>query len=81
MIDNFIDGLVSVIGIIFLFIMFGILTSILLLPIYFFEKKECKEIAKRFNYKYEFTLFTGCILEKPNGNKFLLEKLRSIEEK
>jgi hypothetical protein len=84
MIDKIIDGIVVgfayILAILFVILIIGALLSIILVPVYFAEKKSCKEIAKRFNYKYEHTFFTGCVLEKPNGNKFLLKKLYNIEE-
>lgn len=48
---------------------------------YSYQKKQCSEIAKKLDYKYEYDyLFTGCVLEKPNGKKVLLEQLRDYAE-
>ena len=81
MIDKIIDWLGHIVAFIFIILIFVALVSLILVPVYFAEKKSCKEIAKRFNYKYEHTFFTSCILEKPNGNKILLDKLYNIENK
>lgn len=81
MIDKIIDWLAQIVAFIFFILILGALGTLILVPGYLAEKKSCKEISKIFNYKYEYTLFTGCILEKPNGNKFLLKKLYSVENK
>ena len=37
---------------------------------------KCTSKAKALGYKCEWGLLQGCILEKPNGSKVLLENLR-----
>ena len=37
---------------------------------------ECTSKAKALGYKCEWDIFQGCVLEKPNGSKVLLENLR-----
>ena len=37
---------------------------------------ECTSKAKALGYKCEWGIFQGCVLEKPNGSKVLLENLR-----
>ena len=46
---------------------------------YWIESKECTAKATALNYKYDFKFFQGCVLEKPNGKKILLEQLRDFE--
>lgn len=43
------------------------------------SEKECSSKATAIGYKYEFGVFQGCVLEKPNGQKILLEQLRYNE--
>ena len=44
-----------------------------------FEQLGCAAKANSLGYKYEWGLLQGCVLEKPNGDKILLEKLRYNE--
>ena len=37
---------------------------------------KCISKAKALGYKCEWGIFQGCVLEKPNGSKVLLENLR-----
>ena len=37
---------------------------------------ECTSKAKALGYKCEWGVLQGCVLEKPNGSKVLLENLR-----
>ena len=39
----------------------------------------CHAKANALGYKCEYRLFSGCVLEKPNGKKVLLEQLRDFE--
>lgn len=43
------------------------------------EELSCTSKAKVLGYKGEWGILQGCVLEKPNGNKILLEKLRHNE--
>ena len=40
--------------------------------------KECEAKANALGYKYDFKYFQGCVLEKPNGKKVLLQQLRDF---
>ena len=40
----------------------------------------CSKTAEVLDYKYQYSIWTGCVVEKPNGEKFLLEQLRDIGE-
>ena len=46
---------------------------------YFTNYKECEAKADVLSYKFNYGFFQGCVLEKPNGDKILLEKLRYNE--
>lgn len=43
------------------------------------EELSCKSKANALGYKYEWGRWMGCVLEKPDGQKILLEKLRYNE--
>lgn len=45
-----------------------------------FDKMECKAKANAIGYKCEYGILQGCVLEKPNGKKVLLQQLRDIGE-
>lgn len=47
---------------------------------YTFQKIQCTRVAKDLNYKSEYHFITGCILEKTNGKKILLQQLRDYGE-
>lgn len=47
--------------------------------IYITAKIECTSKANALGYKSSFALFQGCVLEKPNGKKVLLQQLRDFE--
>lgn len=62
----------------------GLLIIILLFCGIFFigfksEELRCTTKAKALDYKCEWGIWQGCVLEKPNGDKILLEKLRYNE--
>ena len=40
----------------------------------------CSKTAEVLGYKCQYSIWTGCVIEKPNGEKFLLEQLRDIGE-
>lgn len=59
---------------------FEFIVSVLIIALMFygfgiFIKKECTSKAIALGYKYEYGFFKGCIVEKPNGKKFLLDRL------
>jgi hypothetical protein len=39
----------------------------------------CKKTAENLNYKCEYSVWTGCILENSKGHKFLLDQLRNLQ--
>lgn len=39
----------------------------------------CKKTAEKLNYKCEYSVWTGCVLQDTNGKKFLLDQLREIK--
>ena len=43
------------------------------------EKLSCMHKANALGYKYEWGYLQGCIFEKPDGQRILLEKLRYNE--
>ena len=47
---------------------------------YTMNHKECEAKANALGYKYDFKYFQGCVLEKPNGKKVLLQQLRDYNE-
>ena len=61
------------------------LVAFILVTVFFFsiafgiDKISGEQVAKRLGYKSEYSIFTGTILEKPNGEKILLDKLRYNE--
>ena len=40
----------------------------------------CSKTTEVLGYKCQYSIWTGCVVEKPNGEKFLLEQLRDIGE-
>ena len=49
---------------------------LIVVMVFVLSQLECTSKAKALGYKCEWGLFQGCVLEKPNGSKFLLENLR-----
>lgn len=70
--DDFVCVLAIIMGAVFLF-------CITFVMCFSMEKFSGEQIAKRLGYKSEYSIFTGTILEKPNGEKILLDKLRYNE--
>ena len=64
----------------FYLIVLGIISLFVLGIIFIFGMIECKAKANVLGYKCEYGIITGCILEKPNGKKVLLEQLREYGE-
>lgn len=67
-------------------IYFGTPTIIILLIIlmmfgaYQIDKTECRAKANAIGFKCEYGIWQGCVLEKPDGKKILLEQLREVGE-
>lgn len=43
------------------------------------SKAVCTSKANALGYLSDYKIFQGCVLEKPNGKKVLLEQLRDFE--
>ena len=46
--------------------------------VYSIDKYSCYKTAQKLNYKYDYSIWTGCILDD-GQHKFLLEQLREIK--
>ena len=46
---------------------------------YTFEVLECHSKAAALGYKCSYGIFSGCVLEKADGKKVLLEQLRDFD--
>lgn len=57
-------------------------TIMLLIPCgaigYFADKVSCSATANALGYKPHYTLLTGCVVEKPNGTRVLLDQIRNV---
>lgn len=42
------------------------------------EMVRCDQVGKTLNYKTEWHYWTGCVVEKPSGEKVLLRQLRDF---
>lgn len=67
--DNILDVVFSILFFIIIFLF-----------MYFLGIYTCHKSAKTFGYKCNYSFGVGCVLEKPNGEKILLHKLRFIEK-
>ena len=72
MLDSLIKGLTTIIAIV---IVFGTYFGV----IYVIGKNSCTAKANALGYKSSYRIFAGCVLEKPDGKKVLLEQLRDFE--
>lgn len=61
------------------FIGFIVLMVILFAGNFHIDKTRCTAKAEALGYMSDYKLFQGCVLEKPNGKKVLLEQLRDFE--
>lgn len=52
---------------------------IILIFSYFIDNFSCHKTAKTLNYSCEYSIWTGCVLENKNGDKFLLDQLREMK--
>ena len=57
-------------------LLFILLIVMVILGVLVSSQLECISKAKALGYKCEWGIFQGCVLEKPNGSKVLLENLR-----
>lgn len=46
----------------------------------FTDSTRCSEIGRALNYKTEWHYWTGCVVEKPSGEKVLLRQMRDMEK-
>ena len=46
---------------------------------YSVDKIECNAVGKKLDLKTDYSFWAGCIVEKPNGQKVLLEQMRNIQ--
>lgn len=46
---------------------------------YFIDNISCHKTAKTLSYSCEYSIWTGCVLENKNGDKFLLKQLRKMK--
>ena len=49
------------------------------LLVYSCNRIECNAVGKKIELKTEYSFWAGCIVEKPNGQKVLLEQMRNIQ--
>lgn len=47
--------------------------------IYCIDRYSCKKIANTLGYACEYSIWTDCVLIKPDGKKVLLKQLRDFE--
>ena len=40
----------------------------------------CSQIGKALSYKTEWHFWTGCVVEKPDGSRVLLNQIRDVEK-
>lgn len=45
---------------------------------YFVDKISCEATARALGFNPHYTLLTGCMVEKPNGTRVLLEQIRNV---
>lgn len=64
-------------------ICFLVLIAIFLSPFfilaYGIEATTCKITGNELKMKTKYSFFAGCIVEKPNGQKVLLEQMRNLQ--
>ena len=54
-----------------------IIVTAALLVGFIVDKYSCSQTATKLSYKYEYSVWTGCVLDDGN-RKFLLEQLREV---
>lgn len=45
---------------------------------YFMDKISCEATARALSFTPRYSIFTGCVVEKPNGNRVLLDQIRNV---
>ena len=60
-------------------IFFGLIISVSVIISSVSGYLHCTEVGKTLNYKTEWHYWTGCVVEKPSGEKILLKQMRAWE--
>lgn len=45
---------------------------------YLMDKIPCEATARALSFTPHYSIFTGCVVEKPNGTRVLLDQIRNI---
>ena len=45
---------------------------------YFMDKISCEATARALSFTPHYSIFTGCVVEEPNGKRVLLDQIRNI---
>lgn len=45
---------------------------------YFMDKISCEATARALRFTPHYSIFTGCVVEKPNGTRVLLDQIRNV---
>lgn len=45
---------------------------------YFMDKISCEATARALSFTPHYSIFTGCVVEKPNGARVLLDQIRNV---
>lgn len=45
---------------------------------YFMDKISCEATARALSFTPHYSIFTGCVVEKPNGTRVLLDQIRNV---
>ena len=45
---------------------------------YFMDKISCEATARALSFTPHYSILTGCVVEKPNGKRVLLDQIRNI---
>lgn len=45
---------------------------------YFVDKISCEATAGALSFTPHYSIFTGCVVEKPNGTRVLLDQIRNV---
>ena len=53
------------------------IVAVVLFGGFIIDKYSCSQTAIKLSYKYEYSIWTGCVLDDGN-RKFLLEQLREV---
>lgn len=45
---------------------------------YFMDKISCEATARALSFTPHYSIFTGCVVEKSNGTRVLLDQIRNV---